>query len=152
MRDKRSVMTLDLELEQSLELPFTWMIGSCIHSIWTQRENRTVELIRTRAQLEARCRLLRESRAKTWNNSSIIAEAILAEIFEWKLVQPHCIIIVPVNNCQVGPFWSNIRTLSCPRYLENSFREGLLQVFQQQWCEPPGLRACVSLDPVAPQH
>ena len=77
-----SVMMLDLELEPSLELPFTWVIGSCLHSIWTQRENRRVDLIRTRGQLEARCRLLRESRAKTWNNASTIAKAILAQIFE----------------------------------------------------------------------
>ena len=79
---QRTVMTLDLELEPSLELPFTWVIGTCLLSIWTQRESRRVDLAKTRAELEARCRLLRESKAKTWDNASTLTEAIIVQIFD----------------------------------------------------------------------
>ena len=79
---QRSVLTLDLELEPSLELPFMWVIGSCLSSIWTQRENRRVDLAKIRANLEARCRLLRESKAKTWENASTLTEAIIVQMFE----------------------------------------------------------------------
>ena len=80
--EQRSIMTLDLELEPSLELPFTWVIGSCLHLIWSQRESRRVDLAKIRANLEARCRLLRESKAKTWANAATLTEAIIDQIFD----------------------------------------------------------------------
>ena len=79
--EQKSVLTLDLELEPSLELPFTWVIGSLLLSIWTQRENRRVDLARTRAELEAKCRLLRECKVKTWANAFTLTEAILDQLF-----------------------------------------------------------------------
>ena len=79
--EQNTVLTLDLELEPSLELPFTWAIGSLLLSIWTQRENRRVDLARTRAELEAKCRLLRECKVKTWANAHTLTEAILNQLF-----------------------------------------------------------------------
>ena len=76
-----TVLTLDLELEPSLELPFTWVIGSLLFSIWTQRENGRVDPARTRAHLEAKCRILRDSKAKSWANASKLTEAIIKQIF-----------------------------------------------------------------------
>ena len=40
---QRTILTLDLDLELSLELPFTWIIGMILFSIWTQREIRGVD-------------------------------------------------------------------------------------------------------------
>ena len=50
----RTVFTLDLELDQSLELPMTWAIGSLLLSIYTQRETGRVSIPRTRADLESK--------------------------------------------------------------------------------------------------
>ena len=58
-----------------------WVIGSLLLSIWTQRENRRVDLVRTRAELEAKCRLLRECKVKTWANAHTLTEAILNQLF-----------------------------------------------------------------------
>ena len=79
---QRSILTLDLELEPPLELPFTWIIGTILFSIWSQREIRRVDLNKTRANLEARCRIMRNSKAKTWENASTLAEIIIGQIFE----------------------------------------------------------------------
>ena len=80
--EQRSILTLDLDLEPSLELPFTWIIGTVLSSIWTQREIRRVDLNKTRANLEAGCRILRNSQAKTWQNASTLAEILIGQIFE----------------------------------------------------------------------
>ena len=79
--DLRCILTLDLEVEPSLELPFTWLIGSLLSSIWTQRENRRVDLIRTRAELEAKCRLLRECKIKMWENAHEQTSALVIQPF-----------------------------------------------------------------------
>ena len=79
--EQNTVQTLDLKLEPSLELPFMWAIGSLLLSIWTQRENRRVDLARTRAELEAKCRILRECKLKTWANAHTLTEAILNQLF-----------------------------------------------------------------------
>ena len=74
-------LELDLEVEPSLELPIMWVIGSLLLSIWTQRESRGVHLAKTRAELEAKCRLLRECKVKTWAKAYTLTEAILSQIF-----------------------------------------------------------------------
>ena len=56
----RTVLTLDLELNLSLELPMTWAVGTLLLSISTQRETGRVSIPRTRADLESSCRLLGE--------------------------------------------------------------------------------------------
>ena len=47
-----TVVTLDLELEPSLERPMTWVIGTVLHSILSQREEGRVTIVRTRADVE----------------------------------------------------------------------------------------------------
>ena len=49
------LLTLDLELEPSLELPLTWTICSLLFSLWQQRIEGQVSMAKTRAQLEAKC-------------------------------------------------------------------------------------------------
>ena len=77
----RCLLTLDLDLEPSLELPFTWLVGTFLSSIWSQRESRRVDLRHTRAELEAKCRLLRECKVKTWANAHIQTEALIGQVF-----------------------------------------------------------------------
>ena len=76
-----TVLTLDLEVEPSIELPFTWIIGSLLLSIWTKRDSGRVDLAKTRAHLEAKSRIMRDSKAKTWANASTLTEAIIVHIF-----------------------------------------------------------------------
>ena len=80
--EQRTILTLDLEVEPSLELPLTWTIGSTLLSIWTQREQGRIDLDKTRAQLEAGCRILRECKANTRANASTLTEAIIVQIFQ----------------------------------------------------------------------
>ena len=58
---QRTVLTLDLELDASLEFPMTWAIGTLLFSFFSQREEGRVTVARTQADLESRCRFLRES-------------------------------------------------------------------------------------------
>ena len=61
-----SILGLDIgEVEESLELPVTWIISSYLLSIWEKRKaKKSVNVFETRAILEARCNLLRETRFK----------------------------------------------------------------------------------------
>ena len=77
----RCLLTLDLDLEPSLELPFTWLAATLLSSIWLQRESRRVDLRHTRAELEAKCSLLRECRVKTWANAHVQTEALISQMF-----------------------------------------------------------------------
>ena len=54
--------TLDLNLDLILELPMPWIISSLLSSLWRQRTEGQVRLAKTRAELEAKCRLLREGK------------------------------------------------------------------------------------------
>ena len=75
------LLTLDLDIEPSLELPFTWLVGTLLTSIWTQRESRRVNLGHTRAELEAKCRLLRECKVKSWANAYTQTEDLIRQMF-----------------------------------------------------------------------
>ena len=77
----QNLLTLDLAVEPSLELPFTWLTGTLLSSIWLQRENRRVDLRQTRAELEAKCRLLRECKIKTWANAHVQTTALIEQMF-----------------------------------------------------------------------
>ena len=57
------VLTLDYDIEESLQFPLVWITASFLSSLWQLRQDKKkVELIKIRADLEANCRLLRESR------------------------------------------------------------------------------------------
>ena len=76
-----TVLTLDLEVETILELPLVWTISSVLFSIWSQREKGRVDRVRTRAQVEASCRMLKDCKAKPWESASTVTAEILALIF-----------------------------------------------------------------------
>ena len=75
------ILTLDLDLEPSMELPFTWLVATFLSSIWSQRETRRVDPRHTCAELEAKCRLLRECKVKTWANAHVQTETLIGQMF-----------------------------------------------------------------------
>ena len=79
LSELKCLITLDLDNEPSLKLQFTWLIGTLLSSIWTQRETRRVDIRQTRAELEAKCRLLRECKVKTWANAYVQTEALVSQ-------------------------------------------------------------------------
>ena len=76
-----TVLTLDLELNQSLELPMTWTIGTLLYSSFTQRESGRVTIPRTRADLESSCRLMRECRIKGMDNVPTLCQILVNDLF-----------------------------------------------------------------------
>jgi hypothetical protein len=67
-----SILTLDLEVDTSMELPLVWTISSVLLSIWTQREKGRVDRAKTKAQVEANCRMLNDCKSKQWKNASTV--------------------------------------------------------------------------------
>ena len=78
----RSVFTLDLELDHSLELPITWAIGSLLFSIFNQREMGRVSILRTKADLESSCRMLGECRIEGLENFPTLCRLLVNDIFQ----------------------------------------------------------------------
>ena len=57
------ILTLNFELSEEQKFPIVWSIAHFLSSLWHLRvEKKKVELIKIRADMEASCRLLRESR------------------------------------------------------------------------------------------
>ena len=78
-----TVMTLDLVLETSLELPMTWLIGTVLQSLSSQREEGRVTLARTRADVESRCRIgLEASTAGALKNAFTLANILTRDLFQ----------------------------------------------------------------------
>ena len=75
------LLTLDLGLDSSLELPMTWNICSLLFSIWKQRTEGQVSLAKTRAELEAKCWLLREGKVSSLLNAYTQADNLLQTLF-----------------------------------------------------------------------
>ena len=61
---QRQILTLDLELDANLELPMTW-----------------TSLARTIAELEAKCRLLREGKVRALANAFTLTDQLLTILF-----------------------------------------------------------------------
>ena len=75
----QKVLTLDFEVEPSLDLPLTWIIASFLSSLWFFRtERKRVELYTIRSDLEASCRILSESK---FHNKAILTRQVLSELF-----------------------------------------------------------------------
>ena len=72
------IITLDFECEEHLSFPLTWIIAHFLWSLWGLRTSRkTIKLINIRTDLEASCRLLRESRL---NQTMEILKLILPDL------------------------------------------------------------------------
>ena len=79
--EQRQFLTLDIGLDPSLELPITWTICSLLFSIWRQRGEGRINMARTRAELEDKCRLLREGKVSSQTNTFTMTNSILGEMF-----------------------------------------------------------------------
>ena len=75
------VLTLDLELDDSMELPLIWIVASLLYLLWQQRQEGKVCPVKIRAELEARCRLLREGKGGLMHNCSILAEIAIRSMY-----------------------------------------------------------------------
>ena len=65
----QQVLTLKFHIDPSIELPVFWLIISTLNSVCKQRGAGSVKLARTRAELKANCRILREGRTAEISNS-----------------------------------------------------------------------------------
>ena len=68
------VLTLDVNLESHMEIPLVGIIATTLSTIWTQRQKGSVCAAKTRAQLKARCRMLREGNSTTLQNDATLAD------------------------------------------------------------------------------
>ena len=65
---KSSILTLNFNIAQHMQLPVTWNIAQFLSALWNLRkEKKKVELFRIRSEMEANCTLLRKSRLKITN-------------------------------------------------------------------------------------
>ena len=75
------IITLDLDIEPTLEFPLTWITYSLLHSIWSQRDEGRVCAAKTRAELEAKCRLLREGKQRSLKIAHALVSTSLITLF-----------------------------------------------------------------------
>ena len=75
------LLSLDLNVDKSMELPLTWIISNMFSLIWQQRREGIVRRAKTRAKLEARCSLLQEGKVRALANAFPLTEEKLADMF-----------------------------------------------------------------------
>jgi hypothetical protein len=75
------MLALDLELDETMELPLVWLSGALLWSLWGQRLQGRVSAAKTQSELEARCRLLREGKRPGLHNAFVLAEIALRDMF-----------------------------------------------------------------------
>ena len=79
--EEKQVLTLDFEVDHHLELALTWLVGNFFLSLWNQRQSGTVCLFKIRAELEAKCRLLREGKGAAIQNAGTLASIVLSAMY-----------------------------------------------------------------------
>ena len=72
---------MDLEVIPSLELPLVWLTGFLQFSIWQQRQNGRVCPAKTRSELEAVCRIMREGKSPLLQNAFTQTMSEVAAMF-----------------------------------------------------------------------
>jgi hypothetical protein len=75
------MLTLDFNLDDTMELPLVWLSSALLCSLWGQRLQGRVSAARTRSELEARVRLLREGKRPEMQNAFVLAEIALRAMF-----------------------------------------------------------------------
>ena len=69
------ILRLNFNSEEELNFPLVWCAATFLSSLWKLRtEKKTVELFKIRSELEANCRMLRESRLE-------VTSSMLSQIF-----------------------------------------------------------------------
>jgi hypothetical protein len=80
------MLAIDFALDENMELPLVWLCGALLCSLWGQRLQGRVCAARTRSELEARCRLLREGKRSGMQNAFVMAGIALQAMFQPGLV------------------------------------------------------------------
>ena len=80
LRDDQ-VLTLDFDLDDTMELALVWLTGSFFFCLWEQRQETRVCPHKIRAELEAKCRLLREGNGASLQNAFALAGIAISEMF-----------------------------------------------------------------------
>ena len=80
LRDEQ-VLTLDFEMDDYMELALTWLAGTFFFSLWNQRQAGKVCPHKIRAELEAKCRLLREGKGAAIENALTLASIALSAMY-----------------------------------------------------------------------
>ena len=80
LRDEQ-VLTLDFSIDDTMELALIWLVGSFFLSLWKQRQEARVCPFKIRAELEAKCRLLREGKGISLQNAFTLAGIAISEMF-----------------------------------------------------------------------
>ena len=80
LRDEQ-VLTLDFEMDDYMELALTWLAGTFFLSLWNQRQAGKVCPHKIRAELEAKCRLLREGKGAAIQNALTLASIALSAMY-----------------------------------------------------------------------
>ena len=72
------ILRLELQVEQSEEMPIVWMVAQSLMNIWEARvKGKIADLYMTRADMESKVNLLRETR---FNNQSLVITEMLDKI------------------------------------------------------------------------
>ena len=73
------VLTLDFEMEEKMEFPLVWLISNLLQKVWDIRKQKKkrCDLVRVRADLEARVSLLRKTR---YSESATIITQLLSNM------------------------------------------------------------------------
>ena len=79
--ETHQVLNLDLNLDNTLELPLVWLVATLLQLLWQQRQEGKICPVKTRAELEARCRLLRSGKGALQQNASTLASIALAAMY-----------------------------------------------------------------------
>ena len=75
------VLNLDFEVDDTMELSIVWLVGSFFLCLWEQRQETRVCPHKIRAELEAKCRLLREGKGISLQNAFALAGIAISEMF-----------------------------------------------------------------------
>ena len=75
------LLTLDFYMDDTMELALVWLIGSLFLCLWEQRQETRVCPHKIRAELEAKCRLLREGKGASLQNAFALAGITISEMF-----------------------------------------------------------------------
>ena len=78
---KEQVLSLDFDIEDTMELAMVWLVGSFFLSLWTNRQEARVCPFKIRAELEAKCRLFREGKGISLQNAFTLAGIAISEMF-----------------------------------------------------------------------
>ena len=88
------MLTLNFHIDPSKELPVILLIISTLNSVWKQRGEERVKLARTRAELEANFRILREGRTVEISNSFAQVSEMIRSMFQ----TAGLVMMIPLGN------------------------------------------------------